>query len=451
METKGKGLTLALVMGGFLLLQSGSPSRAWDCTGTSVGFLPLGELGTGMYQGAQGGFYPGGSNTRPAEHDAALDRTGRMMLLDAAGQPDAAGGRIVLMSIGMSNTTQEFSTFKPLADSDPQKNARVVIVDAAQGGQDAATISNPNAAYWTNVDQKLAAAGVSPAQVQAVWLKEARARPTETFPDDAVILRDQLRAIVQILKSRYPNTRAVYLDGRTYGGYASTTLNPEPYAYQSGFAVKWVIEEQLAGGPALNFDPARGPVAAPWLSWGAYLWADGLTPRADGLTWACADFVESDGTHPSVSGRQKVANLLLDFFKSDPTTVPWFLDCYPADPGTFAAPPEARGITLLAAGPGTTEIAWESLDPVAGAGTGYDLVAGLIGQLRADGGFDRAICAAAGIADTPYLDARPDPALGQAIYYLLRGRNACGWGTYGDGSPDPDPRDLLDAGTPSCL
>ncbi len=31
-----------------------------------------------------------------------------------------------------------------------------------------------------------------------------------------------------------------------------------------------------------------------------------------------------DGTHPSPSGRQKVADLLLKFFKSDPTASPWF-------------------------------------------------------------------------------------------------------------------------------
>jgi hypothetical protein len=67
-------------------------------------------------------------------------------------------------------------------------------------------------------------------------------------------------------------------------------------------------------------------VEAPWLSWGPYLWADGLLPRGgDGLTWACADFA-NDGTHPSPSGRSKVANLLLEFFRHDATTVPWYRD-----------------------------------------------------------------------------------------------------------------------------
>jgi hypothetical protein len=63
---------------------------------------------------------------------------------------------------------------------------------------------------------------------------------------------------------------------------------------------------------------------APWIAWGPYLWADGLVPRADGLTWACADFSTTDGTHPATSGRAKVAQMLLDFFTTDPTAEPWF-------------------------------------------------------------------------------------------------------------------------------
>ena len=42
------------------------------------------------------------------------------------------------------------------------------------------------------------------------------------------------------------------------------------------------------------------------------------------MFWIRADFV-NDGTHPSPSGRTKVANLLLDFLKTDSTAIPWFL------------------------------------------------------------------------------------------------------------------------------
>src|SRR4029453_5306690 len=156
------------------LLFFSSGIHAADCTGTSTGFIPLVDLGAGTYQGYPGGLYPDASNSWPPSHDSALNRSGRGMLLNSLGLPDAAAGKIVLMSVGMSNTTQEFSAFIPLANADPVKNSRLVIVDAAQGGQDAAIISNPNAAYWTHVDQKLSNASVTPLQVEAVWLKEAR-------------------------------------------------------------------------------------------------------------------------------------------------------------------------------------------------------------------------------------------------------------------------------------
>jgi hypothetical protein len=261
-----------------------------------------------------------------------------------------------------------------------------------------------------------------------VWLKEADANPLSIWPAYAEKLRDEMGAVLQILKTRYPNTRSTYFSSRTYGGYASTALNPEPYAYESGFSVKWLIEEQLAGDPRYNFDPAMGGVNAPWIAWGPYLWADGLTPRGDGFTWECADFDPNDGTHPSNSGRAKVANLLLDFFRSDPTTVPWFLTC------TDSVPGEVEGL-MLSKQPTGIEFSWTSLDPTAGAATVYDIVSGPIALLRESGGFLDGSCLAADIADTPYADDSA-AAPGSATWYRIRARNACGPGTYGDAALD---------------
>ncbi|MCX7014147.1 MAG: hypothetical protein NTW86_16625, partial [Candidatus Sumerlaeota bacterium] len=116
-----------------------------------------------------------------------------------------------------------------------------------------------------------------------------------------------------------------YLSNRIYGGYASTDLNPEPYAYETGFGDRWVIQDQIKGVPGLNFDPAKGEVKAPVLLWGPDLWADGLTPRkSDGLIWKVDEY-RSDGTHPNDLARKKVADMLLKFFKTDPTAKIWFV------------------------------------------------------------------------------------------------------------------------------
>ena len=285
-----------------------------NCDRTSTGYIPLNDLATGSYNGYMGGLYPDGENRPPLDYKwMGRARSARIVPLNASGQPDPTNGRIVLLSIGMSNTTQEFSTFKQQADLDPQKNPRLTIVDGAVGGQDATIIRNPSASYWVTVTQRLTSAGVTPNQVQAAWLKEAIAGENRPFPGDAQGLRDALRDIVGIMESRFPNLQVIYLASRIYAGYASTTLNPEPYAYQSGFAVKWLIEERIVG----NGNGA-------WLAWGPYLWADGLTPRSDGLTWQCADF-QADGTHPSTSGRAKVASMLLNFLKTDESSMRWFV------------------------------------------------------------------------------------------------------------------------------
>jgi hypothetical protein len=64
---------------------------------------------------------------------------------------------------------------------------------------------------------------------------------------------------------------------------------------------------------------------APWMTWGPYEWANGLLGRSDGLVWSCQEMT-SDGVHPSSAiGVEKDANILLNFFKSDDTTAPWFL------------------------------------------------------------------------------------------------------------------------------
>lgn len=289
----------------FLLSTSAvsAPARPLaDCTRTSTGLVPLTELRTKRYHGYQGGLYPNGANSPPTQY-----------LKNGLAAAKRVTGRVVLLSIGMSNTTQEFQAFTALARTHPNLNPNLTIVDGAQGGQDAVRISDPNAPFWARVDGRLAQVGATRADVRVVWLKEAIARPTEPFPADAKRLHAHLRQIVRILDERFRNLRIVYVSSRTYGGYASTPLNPEPYAYQSAFAVKWLVADRIAGR-----------IKGPWVGWGPYLWADGTRARADGLAWSCSDFRE-DGTHPSDAGRRKVAERLMRFFTTNRTAKPWFV------------------------------------------------------------------------------------------------------------------------------
>jgi hypothetical protein len=299
-----------------------------ECARTSVGLTPLSDLGTGTYRGSKGGLYPDSVDFRPVAHE----REGEAIAegigpLAPNGTPNAQG-KYVLLSIGMSNTTIEFRAFRQLVGRDPANDPHLVIVDGAQSGVDGTEWADPRNPAWATVNSRLSALGVTPQQVAVAWVKVADAHPTSGWPGYATALESNMARIARNLHAKFPNLRMAYYSSRIYGGYSTTSLNPEPYAYQSGFSVKWLVRDQIDGLGALNFDPADGPVQAPWLSWGPYLWADGLKPRSDGLTWACSDFV-ADGTHPSPTGAAKVAGLLRDFFHADSTARPWFLGSSP--------------------------------------------------------------------------------------------------------------------------
>jgi len=318
-------MTRCLLTSLLLAALAAPPARASNCAGDSTGMTAITDLGPGLYKGVPGGLYPGSSNHRPAAHNSAgLGIATSIAPLDTLGNVDFANGQVVLISIGLSNTTQEFSAFVPKATADPLKQPRCRAIDCARGGQTASLIATPSASYWDTVSTRLRGAGSSPLQAQVAWLKTANANPTGDFATTSESLYVQLRRIVNILHARLPNLKLVYFTSRIYAGYASSTLNPEPYAYESGFSIRKLIAAQISGDPGLNFDPAHGAIVSPWLAWGPYLWADGLRGRSDGLTWSCSDFVATDGTHPSASGRDKVADSLLVFFENDETTMPWY-------------------------------------------------------------------------------------------------------------------------------
>lgn len=263
------------------------------------------------YEGEDGGLYGKGSNQPPdALHKGAQAALAQIQPLDADGRPSDSG-RIVLVSISMSNATQEFSFFKQIADKDPRKSGQLTIVDCAQGGQAMAEWVPPEGRPWQEAMSRLERAGVSPRQVQAAWIKLANKGPTGSMSDHLAKLEADTTKVIANAKKSFPNLRIAYLGSRIWAGNARGNLNPEPYAYESAFAARHLILKQ----------PAE---ASPVLLWGPYLWSEGEKGRKlDGLTYTPSDFA-NDGVHPSTSGREKVANQLLEFFATNPLARSWF-------------------------------------------------------------------------------------------------------------------------------
>jgi lysophospholipase L1-like esterase len=312
--------------------------------------IPLTDMGTATYQGLEGGLYPGGSNEVPEEHAReGLARARMIQPLDKDGHPSASG-KYVFISIGMSNTMMEFCgqytdnvncqpySFVGISSNDSEVNhEQLFFVNGARGAQVADRWEDVNARGYDFIrDRALIPRGYSELQVQVVWLKVANFGVTSrpSLPSDradAYLLMENMGQIIRTLKQRYPNLQQVFISSRIYAGYATVGLNPEPYAYETGYAVKWLIQaqiDQMASGGEV-YDPRVGDLnystVAPWIAWGPYLWAAGETPRSDGFFWMPEDFSTQDGTHPSELGREKVARLLLEFFKTSPFTQCWFL------------------------------------------------------------------------------------------------------------------------------
>ena len=116
-----------------MLVPGAAPAS--NCNGTQTGMIPLTDLGAGFYHGVQGGLYPGGTNVRPAAHEkAGLALAQHLQPLDKEGKP-ANDGKIVLCTIGFSNTSQCSQGFIEAARGDTALNPQVVIVNGAQGGR----------------------------------------------------------------------------------------------------------------------------------------------------------------------------------------------------------------------------------------------------------------------------------------------------------------------------
>lgn len=337
-----------VVLAGLVIAMMAAPSlKAQTYQAT-----PINDLGTGLYLNQfEGGLYENGTNTVPTDH--ATDGSA----IAAAIAP--VNGKFVLMSIGMSNTNLEWSAFITAARNDSTVNhTTMAVANGAQGGADACvwtfatappTPCN-NSKWTTNLydyvrDNVLKPQGLTESQVEVIWLKQADHQPTVSLPNsnaDAYTLEKYEGEILRAAKSRYPNLRLAFLSSRIYAGYATSTLNPEPYAYESGFTAKWTIQAQVNQHRSGQINPVAGDLGyntsgtgvSPWIAWATYLWASGTTPRSDGLVWCNGqpgapcngdiDF-QTDGTHPSTEGQHDVVQLLMPFFKNSPFTSRWFL------------------------------------------------------------------------------------------------------------------------------
>jgi len=177
--------------------------------------------------------------TIPADHLAGGMRQAAMIRTPA-----------VFLSIGFGETKRIFDAFTAMARFDPRVSRDVRFVNAACDGCDASAWLPPmNESTFASIrNTLLAPAGLNENDVQVAWMQMVTNDPFHPLPPqdaDAYRLKGSIAAALRALKSRYPNLQIVYLSSRVYGGYATTSWNPEPYAYESALSVRWAIMGQV--------------------------------------------------------------------------------------------------------------------------------------------------------------------------------------------------------------
>jgi putative metal-binding protein len=104
-----------------------------------------------------------------------------------------------------------------------------------------------------------------------------------------------------------------------------------------------------------------------------------------------------------------------------------FGDCSDFDPAVWGMPFEVPSLDLTSENP----LSWSWLDeaPSVGPSVVYDVPSGTLGP-GTGVIFPSGSCL--GTVSSPgFTDARPDPAPGNAYWFLVRARNSCGPGSYG--------------------
>jgi hypothetical protein len=173
------------------------------------------------------------------------------------------------------------------------------IVNGAVGGFDIVRLYENSGLYWGLVLDKIAQQGLSPADIDVIWNKNATRARSGDLITERQLVHDYFIWFQGAAESLFPNLKAGYHSPRTSGEFCS--LNPEPFA---GDVTNAILGIGDSSGAVTHFDK----------------WHFG--PDLSAPDYTTADF--TDGCHPSSRGLAKTTPIMNAFFddQSEPPPPP---------------------------------------------------------------------------------------------------------------------------------
>lgn len=183
----------------------------------------------------------------------------------------------VFLGLGASSSKKEFNYLERLYPNLENRNENLILVNGNRGATTLEDMVGDPANYFDKyVGGILSSQGLQPKDVTYIWLKSAsldnniNTLTQSQYVDYEVGLFNQ---VLDIINSKYPNVKAIYLSGR-HDGYVNQHVAPR--AYYNYLAVQEIC------------DNGRAILAHPFYEqqWGENYTSDGVHPNEEGLDLA---------------------------------------------------------------------------------------------------------------------------------------------------------------------
>lgn len=246
----------------------------------NLGNRPVNNPVLFSYYGHQSGLFSWGNNYIANTFKTNyLNANMAIKTLDAAGN-SSINGKIGILEIGGSNPAIIYEGLKTNQLNDAGFGSKLTFVNAGMNAMDFSDILKPTTNYWTNVQTFLNQSGITAAQVQVIFCIEDNLKNLDVTFNRATSLQNDYISLLNLVRSKYPNCKLFLVGDRGYSGYATDPRHKEPIGYLNGWGVKLFVQQYTDG--LLPMYPA--------VDWLDYYWANGETPRFDGLTYSEDDY-----------------------------------------------------------------------------------------------------------------------------------------------------------------